>query len=135
MDEGDRFYADPKGWLRENMEAVGKDMGSMGSMGGGAEGGLEGGKREWPQYVVFFGQLEPVVREVLGGTGYGECWRRFNSQWHDDWRRKGDVVVWCVDGGGKGEGYEEVERRDGLAWLSNLVGEKKEDDEGGRDEL
>ena len=42
------------------------------------------------------------MRRVLGGNGngyyggYSECKRLFNSHWHDDWRRKGDVVVWCL---------------------------------------
>jgi len=26
---------------------------------------------------------------------YEECWRGFNSVWHDDPRRRGDVLVWC----------------------------------------
>ena len=26
-----------------------------------------------------------------------ECKRLFNSHWHDDWRRVGDVVIWCLD--------------------------------------
>lgn len=59
------------------------------------------GKRKWPLYLVFFEQLEPVMRTYLGQTGYGECWRGFNSHFHDDWRRKGDVVVWCMEGVGR----------------------------------
>ena len=37
------------------------------------------------------------MHTALQGSGYGECWRGFNTHWHDDWRRKGDVVVWCLD--------------------------------------
>jgi phosphatidylinositol glycan class B len=37
-----------------------------------------------------------VLKEVLDGTLYSECWRGFNSHLHDDARRKGDVVVWCL---------------------------------------
>ncbi len=33
---------------------------------------------------------------ALRGSGYAECWRGFNSHWHNDWRRKGDVAVWCL---------------------------------------
>lgn len=54
-------------------------------------------RREWPQYLVFFEQLEGVLGEVLVGSRYRECWRGFNSQWHDDWRRVGDVVIWCLE--------------------------------------
>jgi len=54
------------------------------------------GKRTWPGYVLFFEQLEPVMKRVLEGSAYAECARFFNSHAHDDWRRKGDVVVWCL---------------------------------------
>ena len=54
------------------------------------------GLKYWPDYVVFFAQLEPVMRRVAKDSAYGECWRTFNSWAHDDWRRKGDVVVWCL---------------------------------------
>ncbi|EXJ78667.1 hypothetical protein A1O1_09068 [Capronia coronata CBS 617.96] len=55
------------------------------------------GRRPWPEYLVFFAQLEPTLSIALRGSGYGECRRFFNSHWHDDWRRTGDVVVWCLD--------------------------------------
>lgn len=56
-------------------------------------------RREWPMNLVFFAQLEDTLKSVLGETRYRECWRGGNSHWHDDWRRVGDVVVWCLDGG------------------------------------
>lgn len=55
-------------------------------------------RRPWPQNLVFFAQLEDVLRGVLGDSRYRECWRGFNSHFHDDARRVGDVVVWCLDG-------------------------------------
>ena len=57
------------------------------------------GPKHWPDYLIFFSQLEPVLQEVAGGpqkSAYRECWRGWNSWGHDDWRRKGDIVVWCV---------------------------------------
>ncbi|ETI28974.1 hypothetical protein G647_01426 [Cladophialophora carrionii CBS 160.54] len=56
-----------------------------------------GRRKPWPDYLVFFAQLEPTMQAALRGSAYAECWRGFNSQWHDDWRRVGDVVVWCLD--------------------------------------
>ncbi|KAL2402994.1 GPI mannosyltransferase 3 [Exophiala dermatitidis] len=56
-----------------------------------------GTRRPWPDYLVFFAQLEPTLTASLRGSGYGECARFFNSHWHDDWRRTGDVVVWCLN--------------------------------------
>ncbi|KAF4551670.1 Alg9-like mannosyltransferase-like protein 1 [Elsinoe fawcettii] len=57
------------------------------------------GDRNWPMFLVFFQHLEPVVKVYPGLSqgGYRECWRGFNSHFHDDWRRKGDVVVWCLE--------------------------------------
>nr|POE52157.1 gpi mannosyltransferase 3 [Quercus suber] len=73
MDEADMFYADPVGWVERSITT-------------------------WPQKVVMFAQLEPTLRGVLEMNGYTECWRGFNTHWHDDRRRQGDVVVWCADG-------------------------------------
>jgi GPI mannosyltransferase 3 len=77
IDEADRFYADPAAWIGEEM--------------------AERGPRPWPQRLVLFEQLVPAIGGVLGERGYRECWRGFNSHWHDDWRRRGDVLVWCRD--------------------------------------
>lgn len=52
--------------------------------------------RNWPAYLLFFAQLEPQVSHILRRRGYVECTRFWNSAWHDDWRRRGDVVVWCL---------------------------------------
>jgi phosphatidylinositol glycan class B len=83
LDEADQFYLKPESWLEVNMRQPGLDAWD------------DNRKKEWPEYVVFFQQLEPVIRKVLGNSTYGECWRGFNSHWHDDWRRHGDVVAWC----------------------------------------
>jgi hypothetical protein len=55
------------------------------------------GRKPWPDYLAFFAQIEPALQGALRGSGYGECQKIFNSHWHDDWRRQGDIVVWCLD--------------------------------------
>ncbi|OJJ71112.1 hypothetical protein ASPBRDRAFT_196641 [Aspergillus brasiliensis CBS 101740] len=104
LDEADQFYADTEKFLRTNMV-----------------GGLRRFPRrpsydkynwrssplptqyqsttphEWPDYLVFFAQLEPTLRSLLRFSAYKECHRTWNTAWHDDWRRRGDIVVWCVD--------------------------------------
>jgi GPI mannosyltransferase 3 len=55
------------------------------------------GRRPWPQILVFFEHLESQMIDFLEGTRYRECWRGFNTHFHDDWRRTGDIVVWCLD--------------------------------------
>lgn len=104
MDEADEFYASPMQWLETNMEPFeslenssierqsAKDAAHTERT---ANGQVTGQNRPWPQHLVFFKQLEPQMREMVGGR-YKECWRGFNTYWHDDWRRKGDVVVWCL---------------------------------------
>lgn len=76
LDEADVFYEDPGKWLEVNMGGSG---------------------RAWPQYLIFFQHLEPTVKTLFSneGRGYRECRRFFNTQWHDDGRRKGDVIVFC----------------------------------------
>jgi phosphatidylinositol glycan class B len=53
-------------------------------------------RRPWPMVLAFFEQLEPELKDYLEPTRYQECWRGFNSHFHDDWRRQGDVVLWCL---------------------------------------
>ncbi|KAK0876473.1 glycosylphosphatidylinositol anchor biosynthesis [Friedmanniomyces endolithicus] len=93
-DEADIFYNDPASWVDDNME-------SRDSILKAKPGALElrqedHARRTWPQYLVFFEQLEPIMSGMLEGTVYDECWRGFNTHWHDDLRRRGDIVVWCM---------------------------------------
>lgn len=79
LDEADVFYEGPQEWLEANM---GKDG------------------RAWPECLVFFEHLEGTVKATLEeDKGYKECRRFFNTQWHDDGRRMGDVIVFCRGGG------------------------------------
>ncbi|KAF2399232.1 hypothetical protein EJ06DRAFT_531566 [Trichodelitschia bisporula] len=117
LDEADQFYAHPPAWLAMHMEDLpALTSGASGGASSGADGlrgrravgrdGLEERdegarmawpRRAWPQYLAFFEQLEPTMKTVLQSTPYRECWRTFNSHWHDDWRRRGDVIVWCLE--------------------------------------
>jgi len=113
QDEADQFYSDPSAWLGTHMEHA--KAGSMASAAHqsarerkdvrSGESGTPSqrwlGERAWPQNLVFFAALEPLMKRELEegrvAKDYKECWRGFNSHWHDDWRRTGDVVVWCAD--------------------------------------
>ncbi|MCJ1414984.1 glycosylphosphatidylinositol anchor biosynthesis [Xylographa parallela] len=127
VDEADRFYADPVPWLERQLgppprrkgvfggkapqRGLGMGMGTGGRVGEEAGSGAAGreawdggeGAKAWPDYLVFFGALQGAMKGVLGGSAYRECWRGWNSWGHDDARRRGDVVVWCLRGG-EGEG-------------------------------
>ncbi|RMZ75742.1 hypothetical protein DV737_g5155, partial [Chaetothyriales sp. CBS 132003] len=116
LDEADQFYAAPNAWLKRHMSRYPPAVNGKSTLK--QEPGVfaeqprrileienrerestwreRKGRRPWPQYLVFFQQLEPEMTRSLPGSGYTECWRGFNSHWHDDWRRQGDVIVWCL---------------------------------------
>ena len=115
VDEADRFYADPKRFLTETLgmpprskRKAGSWFGWFGSRkkaqrGFGREDMIAAeawdgreGRKAWPEYLVFFEQMEPTLQQVLKGNAYRDCWRGWNSWVHDDWRRKGDMIVWCL---------------------------------------
>ncbi|CEP11954.1 hypothetical protein [Parasitella parasitica] len=71
LDEADQFYANPTEFLKTHQ----KD-------------------RLWPTtHLLLFDNLIPKIREYLDKEGYKECQRFFNSHFHDDERRRGDVVL------------------------------------------
>lgn len=90
LDEADQFYKDPIAWMHEHME----NLESLEERRPTAATNIHKDKAQWPEYLVFFEHLEPTMTEYLAGTAYRQCWRGFNTHWHDDWRRQGDVVVW-----------------------------------------
>lgn len=79
VDEADVFYGDPVAWLVAAPRAWPQHLGMFESLVARGAGGRSGAE----------------VRAALSGLGYGECWRGFGSWVHEDWRRRGDVVVWC----------------------------------------
>jgi len=103
LDEADEFYIrpGPRRWLRDNMESV-ATVSAAGSRSAQFLAAQDpkfkaAYRRPWPQNLVFFAALEGELTDVLRGSRYSECWRGFNSHFHDDARRVGDVVVWCLD--------------------------------------
>jgi phosphatidylinositol glycan class B len=127
LDEADMFYADPQTWLKKNMSRH-PPRRKDGTRATGFASGVFApdprhkralninseildtareeqfwstgqGRRPWPDYLIFFAQLEPTLQVSLRGSGYLECKRLFNSHWHDDRRRTGDLVIWCLDVG------------------------------------
>ncbi|EME84225.1 glycosyltransferase family 22 protein [Pseudocercospora fijiensis CIRAD86] len=96
LDEADVFYADPVKWLNNNMQDRGIISGDLEADAQNRLEQIELGSRKWPHYLVVFEQLLPTLQPLLVGTRYKECRRFFNTHWHDDHRRKGDVVVYCM---------------------------------------
>lgn len=101
-DEADQFYDGPDQFLRQNMAGGLRHLPRRPSYASwprsiSSPATSAPDQHMWPDYLVFFAQLEPTLRGLLRGSSYAECWRTFNTDWHDDWRRRGDIVVWCLD--------------------------------------
>ncbi|KAJ5256692.1 hypothetical protein N7478_012796 [Penicillium angulare] len=98
-DEADQFYDNPSQFLRQNMAGGLRHLPRRPSYLTESQSLSPSNPplHEWPDYLVFFAQLEPTMQSLLRGSSYGECWRTWNTHWHDDWRRHGDIVVWCLD--------------------------------------
>lgn len=135
LDEADRFYADPRvflshtlgapplprrrkrdnwlAWFRSSTNNTNpkRGFGREEMTEADAWDGKEG-RKTWPDYVVFFAQMEGTMRDVLQGSAYRECWRGWNSWGHDDWRRRGDMVVWCL----RRQGTKGKRREGGWWW-------------------
>ncbi|KAE8344125.1 hypothetical protein BDV24DRAFT_160673 [Aspergillus arachidicola] len=104
VDEADQFYNDPSQFLRENMVGGLRHLprkpsylASSKALETNPQAYQQATPHEWPDYLIFFAQLEPTLHSLLRGSSYGECWRTWNTAWHDDSRRRGDIIVWCLD--------------------------------------
>ena len=129
LDEADQFYADPKRFLAKTLgtpplskkpriswfswfgsrKRSNNGLGKEAMVEAEAWDGREG-RKSWPEYLVFFEQMEPTMKEVLMGSSYHDCWRGWNSWAHDDWRRRGDMLVWCL------RKPDEKGKKKGLLW-------------------
>ena len=99
IDEADLFYASPTSFIHEilgpppqsllDIERAIKETRDRVGWDGKA------GRKFWPQYLVFFAQLEETMEGVLRQNAYQECWRGWNGWGNEDWRRKGEIIVWC----------------------------------------
>ncbi|KAF3482934.1 uncharacterized protein GIQ15_02258 [Arthroderma uncinatum] len=89
VDEADLFYKSPSEFISQRMSSTSLLSNHFRS--------TAGPKHEWPDYLIFFSHLEPTLKSTLRSSQYAECYRTFNTAWHDDSRRKGDVIVWCRD--------------------------------------
>ena len=101
LDEADQFYANPASFLQTNMNGGTRHIPGRPSWQTHSHPNppVDPNQNEhnWPDYLVFFAHLEPLLKSELANSAYAECYRTWNTAWHDDWRRKGDIVVWCLD--------------------------------------
>ncbi|KAL5614762.1 hypothetical protein BROUX41_004851 [Berkeleyomyces rouxiae] len=88
LDESDRFYAAPSKFLADEVWP-------------------RGGTWTAPQYIAGFEGIKPWLEEFLAsgegahvGFEFKEVWRGWNGYFSEDWRRRGDVVVWATTSNG-----------------------------------
>ncbi|KAL9038435.1 MAG: hypothetical protein Q9180_003137 [Flavoplaca navasiana] len=140
LDEADQFYQSPTHWLSQHLGRPPKNskeqqlrLSALETATGVSWDGKvaymdeKGRERErkkaWTGYVIAFGQLEEELGAYLRGSGYGVCWRGWNGWGHEDWRRRGGMVVWCLDEGEKRAWREsEEEERGKRGGWRRLVG-------------
>ncbi|KAL5336602.1 Alg9-like mannosyltransferase family-domain-containing protein [Aspergillus crustosus] len=115
-DEADQFYDSPTSFLRANMIGGLRHIPRRPSYASPPNAKRAPTQlyppHEWPDYLIFFAQLEPTLKRALQLSSYGECRRIFNTAWHDDYRRRGDVVVWCLDPSEQNQWRTEKEKRE-----------------------
>ncbi|MCJ1269487.1 hypothetical protein MMC22_009379 [Lobaria immixta] len=116
LDEADQFYANPSAWLARELGPPPLGPRSHFLLGhapplpppvepfatsssAAGDGRKNKNLKTWPEYLVFFGALEPDLARVLRGSRYEECWKGWNGWVHDDWRRRGGMRVWCLRAG------------------------------------
>ncbi|KAB8078331.1 putative mannosyltransferase [Aspergillus leporis] len=104
VDEAEQFYNDPNQFLRDNMVGGLRHLPRTPTYlttskprQTSPQTYQQATPHEWPDYLIFFAQMEPTLRSMLRSSSYGECWRTWNTAWHDDSRRRGDIIVWCLD--------------------------------------
>jgi phosphatidylinositol glycan class B len=80
-DESDQFYDNPAQFLSEHFQLFADSRNT--------------GASNWPSRLIIFEPLENFMDDFLRGSNYFECERFFNSYFHWDDRRKGDIIVYC----------------------------------------
>ncbi|KAK6456923.1 glycosyl phosphatidylinositol synthesis [Scheffersomyces xylosifermentans] len=83
-DESDQFYDNRTQFLHENFPIFGEDKEAA-----------KHKKYDWPSHLVIFQAEEDFMTDFLAMSNYRQCQRFFNSYFHWDSRRSGDVIVYC----------------------------------------
>ncbi|MCJ1463010.1 glycosylphosphatidylinositol anchor biosynthesis [Pseudocyphellaria aurata] len=104
LDEADQFYAHPSAWLAHELGPPPLGPRSHFLLGHAPPPPPSSAQqphpsKAWPEYLVFFGALEPDLAPVLRGSRYEPCWTGWNGYAHEDWRRRGGMRVWCLSQG------------------------------------
>jgi len=92
VDEADQFYINPHEFLKKYFESINSTSSTSSSS---SEVPTDLKLHKWPNYLIMFEALLTDLNHFLKELDYRECERFFNSHFIDDWRRRGDVIVFC----------------------------------------
>jgi len=93
VDEADLFYRDPIGFLStclsdQSSSSTGPESIEI------CDSHWSGRSRPWPSHLVLFEASREAIGDILIEKGYHLQKSIFNSHFHDDARRRGDVLVY-----------------------------------------
>ncbi|CCD26502.1 putative glycosylphosphatidylinositol-alpha 1,2 mannosyltransferase NDAI_0H03290 [Naumovozyma dairenensis CBS 421] len=90
MDESDYLYENMEEFFLKNFPPI-----TEGEKGKHEGKGSIAKKYEWPEYLIIFQQMDDIfMRKYLEPSSYHEYKRIFNSYFHWDSRRTGDIIIY-----------------------------------------
>ncbi|CAG8454931.1 2895_t:CDS:2 [Ambispora gerdemannii] len=95
LDEADIFYTDPQQYLTGRFEPLTIKQKSNNDISESIN--TNPSREKWPSHLVIFQALLKDLEPFIDKAQYRQCAKFFNSHFHDDWRRRGDVIVLCRD--------------------------------------
>lgn len=96
-DESDIFYDDPSAYLQTYLPALLRHTSAVAPSSEIAEDHIHPRHflHEWPTHVIIFEPLEETMDAFFKDSDFKKCGRFFNSYFHWDNRRTGDLVLYC----------------------------------------
>lgn len=99
-DQSDFFYHNPRAYLEARFPIVVDESFPPSPVAGRSQALTSlndlAWRHEWPSHLVVFEALldqEAGVKDLLADRGYSEYTRIWNSHWHPDGRRRGDILI------------------------------------------
>ncbi|AOA62252.1 Putative glycosyl phosphatidyl inositol biosynthesis mannosyltransferase [Komagataella phaffii CBS 7435] len=93
-DESDEFYDDFEKFMLENFDPISDYHNKLSQVRNSPENSTGNYPHQWPDYLVIFEHLEATMDTWLADTAYTKWNRLFNSRFHWDHRRTGDLIIY-----------------------------------------
>lgn len=93
-DESDEFYDDFEKFMLKNFDRISDYQTRLSQAMKLPENSTGNHYHQWPDYLVIFEHLEVTMDTWLADTAYTKWNRIFNSRFHWDHRRTGDLIIY-----------------------------------------